>query len=79
VMGGDNIVSVDRWHNGIELLREFQIWVYPRPGTDATQFITRLTANNPTKGNVYIADAPQNPNTTTQITSRLAEAEKENP
>ena len=79
VMGGDNIVSVDRWHNGIELLREFQIWVYPRPGTDATQFITRLTANYPTKGIVYFADAPQNPISSTQIRSRLAEVEKENP
>ena len=71
VMGGDNIVSLDKWYKADEIIREFPIWVYPRPGTDATQFINRLNANYPTKGIVYFADAPQNPISSTEIRNRM--------
>ena len=71
VMGGDNIVSLDKWYKADEIIREFPIWVYPRPGTDATQFINRLNANYPTKGIVYFADAPQNPISSSEIRNRM--------
>ena len=41
VMGGDNIPTLERWHNGDEILRDFAIWVYPRPGTDAPPVAAR--------------------------------------
>ena len=71
VMGGDNIFSLERWHKGEEILRDFAIWVYPRPGSDAAPIIRRLNANYPTKGIVYFADAPQNPISSTEIRSRM--------
>ena len=71
VMGGDNIVSIERWHKGDEILRDFAIWVYPRPGTDAAPIVARLNANPATKGVTLFASAPQNPISSTEIRERL--------
>ena len=71
VMGGDNIVSIERWHKGDEILRDFAIWVYPRPGTDAAPIVARLNANPSTKGITLFASAPQNPISSTEIRERL--------
>ena len=70
VMGGDNIVSIERWHKGDEILRDFAIWVYPRPGTDAAPIVARLNANPATKGVTLFASAPQNPISSTEIRER---------
>lgn len=32
VMGEDNLYTLHKWKNAIELTRRFQIYVYPRPG-----------------------------------------------
>ena len=50
VMGGDNIASLERWYHGDEILRDFQVWVYPRPGTDAAPIVERLNASGACKG-----------------------------
>ena len=70
VMGGDNIASLERWHCGDEILRDFQVWVYPRPGTDAAPIVDRLNADPAVKGVTLFADAPQNPISSTEIRSR---------
>lgn len=70
VMGGDNIPSVERWHKGEEILRDFEIWVYPRPGTDAQPVVDRLNALPGTKGVTLFAEAPQNPISSTEIRER---------
>lgn len=67
VMGGDNIASLERWHKGDEILRDFAIWVYPRPGTDAAPIVARLNASGACKGVTLFADAPQNPISSTEI------------
>ena len=69
-MGGDNIPSLERWHNGDEILRDFAIWVYPRPGTDAQPVVDRLNALPDTKGVTLFAPAPQNPISSTEIRNR---------
>ena len=70
VMGGDNIATVERWHKGDEILRDFAIWVYPRPGTDAAPIVDRLNASGACKGVTLFADAPQNPISSTEIRNR---------
>lgn len=32
IMGGDNLLSIDRWKNASEILSKFPVIVYPRPG-----------------------------------------------
>lgn len=67
VMGGDNIRSLERWYMGGEILRDFAVWVYPRPGTDAAPIVSRLNASGACKGVTFFADAPQNPISSTEI------------
>ena len=70
VMGGDNIVSLERWHKGDEILRDFEVWVYPRPGTDAAPIVERLNVSGKCKSVTLFADAPQNPISSTEIRNR---------
>lgn len=34
VMGADNLASLEKWYKGKEILKEFQVLVYPRTGFD---------------------------------------------
>lgn len=70
VMGGDNIAELERWHHGDVLLRDFRIWVYPRPGSDAAPVVARLNASGACKGVTLFADAPQNAISSTEIRRR---------
>ena len=72
VMGGDNIVSLEQWHCGEEILRDFYVWVYPRPGTDAKPVVERLNANPDCRGVTLFEEAPQNPISSTEIRRRRA-------
>lgn len=67
VMGGDNIASLERWHQGPEILRDFEIWVYPRPGYDAASAVDRLNASGKCKGITLFSEAPQNDISSTRI------------
>lgn len=71
VMGGDNIPSLERWYKGDEILRDFTVWVYPRPGTDAAPICAALNARPEVKGVTLFAEAPQNPISSTEIRARL--------
>lgn len=71
VMGGDNIASLERWYKGDEILRDFAVWVYPRPGTDAAPFCARLNERADCKGVTLFAEAPQNAISSTQIRERM--------
>ena len=76
VMGGDNIASLERWYKGAEILRDFAVWVYPRPGTDARPIVDRLNAGPDTKGVTLFEEAPQNPISSTEIRRRAAAARR---
>ena len=67
VMGGDNVGSLERWYHGDEILRDFEIWVYPRPGSDAAPVCERLNASGACKGVTLFEDAPQNDISSTRI------------
>lgn len=51
IMGGDNLATLHKWKNYEILLRDYEIFVYQRPGHDLGQF-----AGHP---NVQAFDAPQ--------------------
>lgn len=51
IMGADNLVSLKKWKNYELLLRDYQIYVYPRPGTDVQGW-----AGHPA---ITITDTPQ--------------------
>ena len=70
VMGGDNIASLERWHRGEEILRDFEVWVYPRPGSEAAKDCARLNANPSYKGVRLFEDAVQNDISSTEIRRR---------
>lgn len=40
IMGQDNLQSFHKWKNYEEILKNFDIYVYPRPGSSASQFDT---------------------------------------
>lgn len=38
IMGSDNLVTLKKWKNYEIILRDFEIYVYPRPGFDSTEW-----------------------------------------
>lgn len=40
LMGADNLPGLPRWQEAARLLAEFDIYVYPRPGTDLLDLVT---------------------------------------
>ncbi|PST84915.1 nicotinic acid mononucleotide adenylyltransferase [Pedobacter yulinensis] len=38
IMGSDNLVSLHKWKNYDVLLRDYRVFVYPRPGFDAAEW-----------------------------------------
>lgn len=65
IIGGDNWADFDRWRNPEEILSEFCVIVYPRPGEEI-----------PTKANSSLVEilngAPQMPISSTQIRTLLS-------
>ena len=50
IMGSDNLATIDKWKNWEQLLENYEIYVYPRPGNSGGQF-----AHHP---KVKLVDAP---------------------
>lgn len=70
VMGADNLLSLENWRCGDEILREFEVWVYPRPGSDARSVADRLNAMPDCKGVTLFEDAPLYDISSTEIRNR---------
>lgn len=43
IMGADNLVSFKKWKNYEILLKDYQIYVYPRPGADVSEWKDHLS------------------------------------
>ncbi len=74
IIGGDNWADFDRWRNPEEILTEFGVIVYPRPGeTLATPPLdpSLLTLDSLQKNTVFLQDAPQMPISSTQIRNMI--------
>lgn len=44
LMGSDNILSFEKWYNYKEILKNCQIWVYPRDGYESAEICKKLGA-----------------------------------
>ncbi len=66
-VGGDNILILEKWHRWQDILASTELWVYPRPGyPEAEARIRELVCGN-VKAIRFLADAPQNDISSTQI------------
>lgn len=63
IMGEDNLVSLPRWKNYEEIMRRFEIWVYPRVGQHQTHL-----AGHP---HVHLVHAPVIEISSTQIRENM--------
>ena len=65
IMGADNLVSFKKWKNYEVILNNYHIYVYPRPGSDVTEW-----ENHPS---VTFTDTPQMEISSTFIRKALKE------
>lgn len=57
VIGGDNLASLERWKCGPEILEEFPVWVYPRPGYDSEALLKELKGRYRLRGVKILSNA----------------------
>lgn len=50
VVGADCLAQILQWHEGNELLREFEVWAYPRAGYDVEATAAHLNSLEGTRG-----------------------------
>ncbi len=67
LMGSDLADQLDRWRNGEEILDNYPIWVYPRPGASVVRLADRVH---------LLEKAPLLPYSSTEIRQRLAANEE---
>ncbi len=79
IIGGDNWASFSRWRNPEEILSEFGIIVYPRPGEQLksqlknnSQFSIGFAQAKASLNSQFLADAPQMPISSTQIRQNIS-------
>lgn len=66
IVGGDNLESFGRWREPEEILRDYGLIVYPRPGEEAT------SASNLPAGCVILRDVPLKGESSTSIRRAIA-------
>jgi len=59
VMGADNLAVIEKWYRGIDILKEFEVLVYPRKGFDTQALCNKYRAT--------FLDAPLNDISSTMI------------
>ena len=65
IIGGDNWANFEKWKNPDEILNEFGIIVYPRPGESL--ILSSENEKRKTENVIILYDAPQMPVSSTQI------------
>lgn len=71
IIGGDNWANFDRWRNPQEILSEFGIIVYPRPGEDISPSLHSSLFTLDSSKIRILESAPQMPISSTQIRAQL--------
>lgn len=76
ITGADNLHDFHLWRNSSELLRNFGLTVFPRPGVDVTpSIITEIENRHHAPGTIsYMSDAPRIDISSTQIRDMLTAA-----
>ena len=76
IVGGDNWAHFDSWRNPQEILDEFGLIVYPRPGEEIDTSSSSLLDINDSSL-IVLKDAPQMPVSSTQIRNAFATQTKD--
>ncbi len=71
VIGGDNMEILEQWYQWEEIIKEFEIWVYPREGYDAENLCRKYASLEVSRNIRYLADAPLFDISSTEIRSGL--------
>lgn len=58
LIGADNISTLEKWYHGKEILQNFDVWVYPRKGTDGAAVCGLYCTMQDIKGVRFLKDAP---------------------
>lgn len=66
IMGADNLASLHGWKDSSELLRNFRILVYPRPGWDCNELKNNIV------GDIVLTEASQLEISSTKIREMIA-------
>lgn len=66
VMGADNLNIIEKWYKWREILREFEVWVYPRAPYNAEELVRKYNAMDP-EYRISAIDAPLYDISSTQI------------
>ncbi|MFA7116688.1 MAG: nicotinate (nicotinamide) nucleotide adenylyltransferase [Bacteroidales bacterium] len=67
IIGEDNLGIIEKWHDWQEILKNFEVWVYPRPGYNYASACRQYDSLPWTKGVLYLAEAPKNNISSTEI------------
>ncbi len=59
VIGGDNILIIEQWHQWQNILKDFEVWVYPRPGYNANEVCAKYSSRVNTMKLRLLSDVPQ--------------------
>lgn len=70
LIGADNISSLERWYHGKEILQNFEVWVYPRKGTDGAAVCGKYGTMPDIRGVRFLKDAPLLDISSTEIRNR---------
>ncbi len=65
IMGADNLAAIEKWYRGLEILQQYEVWVYPREGFDTRALCQKY-------GATYL-DAPLMNVSSTMIREGLAQ------
>lgn len=71
LIGADNIASLERWYKGPQILREFEVWVYPRKGFDGAVLCRECAGRTSARRIRFLKDAPLLDISSTQIRNQL--------
>ena len=75
IIGGDNWANFDRWRNPQDILDQFGVIVYPRPGdaltTSGTEKQNSENVKRPTSNVTFLTGAPEMPVSSTQLRTLL--------
>ena len=64
--GADCLAQILQWHEGLQMLREFEVWAYPRQGNDVNALCRELNALEGTKG-ITVLDGEMHNISSTEI------------
>lgn len=74
IMGADNIAIIEKWYRWEDILKETEIWVYPRKGTDGEKLCAHYSSLPGVIPIRFLSDAPLFDISSTEIREGIKKA-----